>query len=155
MVAENSRLCKFVSYLGFSWLVNVQEVLQGSLPKKLFNLKAKDLYTKWLVQNPTEPEKQLKFGDQWIVEWENKYGASLRKPNKRFSIKKEDLVTRFEDYLQNIWLVRNFFLKKYGIDPPVINGDEISLHWNENASKKTLALKALDMYVKENYMLLR
>lgn len=79
----------------------------------------------------------------------------MRKPNKRFSIKKEDLVTRFEDYLQNVWLVRNFFLKKYGIDPPVINGDEISLHWNENASKKTLALKALDMYVEENYMLLR
>ena len=123
--------------------------------RKFFNLKAKDLYTKWLVQNPTEPEKQLKFGNQWIEELENKYGVSLRKPNKRFSIKKEDLVTRFEDYLQNVWVVWNFFLKKYGIDSPVINGDEMPLHWNENAFQKTLALKAFDMYVKENYMLLR
>ena len=86
---------------------------------------------------------------------ENKYGVSLRKPDKRFSIKKEDLVTRFEDDLQNVWVVWNFFLKKYGIDSPVINGDEMPLHWNENAFQKILALKALDMYVKENYMFLR
>ena len=123
--------------------------------RKFFNLKAKVLYIKWLVQNPTEPEKQLKFGNQWIEELENKYGVSLRKPDKRFSIKKEDLVTRFEDDLQNVWVVWNFFLKKYGIDSPVINGDEMPLHWNENAFQKILALKALDMYVKENYMFLR
>ena len=79
----------------------------------------------------------------------------MRKPNKRFSIKKVDLVTRIGDYLQNVWVVRNFFIKKYGIDPPVINGDQMPLHRNENASQKTLAFKGLDTYVKENYMLSR
>ena len=108
-----------------------------------------------MIHNPTEPENLLRFGRQWIKEWEDEYGVSLRKPNKRFSIKKEDLVTRIEDYLQNVWTVRNFFIKKYSIDPPVINGDQMPLHRNENASQKTLAFKGLDTYVKENYMLSR
>ena len=34
--------------------------------------------------------------------------------------------------------VRNIFIKKYGIDPPVINGDQMPLHRNENASQKKL-----------------
>ena len=64
-------------------------------------MEAKELYAKWLIHNPTEPENQLQFGSQWIKEWEDEYGVSLRKPNKRCSIKKENFVTRIEDYLQN------------------------------------------------------
>ena len=120
----------------FSWFVNVREALKGCLPKRLFKLKAKELYAEWLIHNPTEPEKQLQFGSQWIKEWENEYGASLRKPNKRFSINREDLVTRIEDCLQNVWTVRNGFIKKYGIDPPVIHGDQMPLHRNENAPRE-------------------
>ena len=84
---------------------------------------------------------------------EDEYGVLLRKPNKRFSIKKEDLLTRIEDYLQNVWTVQNVFIKNHGIDPPVINGDQMPLHHNENTTQKTLAFKGLDIYVKENYML--
>ena len=79
----------------------------------------------------------------------------MRKPNKRFSIKKEDLVTQIEDYLQNVWTVRSFFIKNFGIEPPVINKDQIPLHRNKNASQKTLTFKGLDTYAKENYMLSR
>ena len=111
----------------FSWLVNVREALIGCFPKRLFKLKAKELYAKWLIHNPSEPKSQLWFGSKWIKELEDKYGVLLRKPNKRFSIKKEDLVTRIEDFLQNLWTVRNFFIKKYGIDPPAINGDQMPL----------------------------
>ena len=46
----------------FSWIVIVREVLKGRLPKRLFKLKAKELYDKWLIHNPTEPENQLRFG---------------------------------------------------------------------------------------------
>ena len=106
-----------------------------------------------MIHNPTEPENQLRFGSQWIKEWENEYGASLRKPNKRFSIKREDLVTRIDNYLQNVWTVRNVFIKKYGIDPPVIHGDQMPLHRNENASQRTLPFKGLDTNVKENYLI--
>ena len=79
----------------------------------------------------------------------------LRKPNKRFSIKEEDLVTRTEDHLQNVWTVQNLLIKKYGINPPVVKGDQMPLHRNENTSQKTLAFKGLDTFVKENYILSR
>ena len=41
------------------------------------------------------------------------YNVSLRKPNKRFSIKSEDRIIRIKDYLQNIWTVRKYFLDTY------------------------------------------
>ena len=121
----------------FSWFVNVPKALKERLPKHLFKLKVKELFAECLIHNPTQPEFQLRFRSQWIKEWEDEYGVSLRKLNKRFSIKKEDLVRRIEDYLQNVWTVRKFFIKKYGIDPPVINGDQMPLYRNESASQKT------------------
>ena len=84
---------------------------------------------------------------------EDECGISLRKPNKRFTIKEEDLVTRTEDHLQNVWIVQNLFIKKYDINPPVVKGYQMPLHRNGNASQKTLAFKGLDTFVKENYML--
>ena len=43
----------------------------------------------------------------------------------------------------------------YGVDPPIINGDQMALHRNESAGQKTLSLKSEEKIVKENYMLSR
>ena len=83
------------------------------------------------------------------------YGVSLRKPNKRFAIKQEDRIERILEYLKNIWRIRKFFLDNYGIDPPIINGDQMPLHRNEASSCKTMNMKNMDTFVKENYMLSR
>ena len=139
----------------FSWFVDVRETLKGCLPRRLFKLKANQLYNEWLVQNPVPKKDRLKFGNCWIQGWEQEYGISLRKPNKRFSIKKEDLLERLQDYLKNVWQIRRFFIKKYGVDPPIINGDQMPLHRNESSQQKTLAFKGEDTFVKENYMLPR
>ena len=66
------------------------------------------------------------------------YNVSLRKPNKKYAIKKEDRIIRIKDYLKNIWTIRKYFIHKYGVDPPAINGDQMPLHRNESASQKTL-----------------
>ena len=102
-----------------------------------------------------ETEHRLKFGNQWIKDWEKEYGLSFRKPNKRFAIKKEDLVIRLEDYLKNVWTVRRLFLEKYSIDPPIINGDQMPLHRNESSGENTMSFKGEDTFVKENCMLTR
>ena len=57
--------------------------------------------------------------------------------------------------MKNIWTVRKYFIDNYGIDPPVIIGDQMPLHRNESVSQKTLSLKSEDVFVKENYMLSR
>ena len=139
----------------FNWFIYVLESLKGRLPRRLFKLKANQLYGDWLMNNPTPEKEMLKFGNHWIKDWENEYGISLRKPNKRFSISKEDLVERLEDYLKNIWTIRKFFLDKYNVDPPIINGDQMPLHRNESSQQKTLNFKGVDTFVKENHMLSR
>ena len=55
------------------------------------------------------------------------------------------------EYLKNIWTVRKFFLDNFGVDPPVINGDQMTLHRNESSSQKTLNFTGMDTDVKENY----
>ena len=80
-------------------------------------------------------------------------GVSLRHPNKRFQIKQADREERVFEYLKNIRTVRNFFLDNFGVDPPVINGDQMPLHRNESSSQKTLNFTGLGTYVKEKYNL--
>ena len=116
-------------------------------------MKANQLHEEWLTQNPVPENERLKFSNQWIKEWQQEYGISLRKPNKKYSIKKEDLVERLQDYLRNVWQVRRFFIEKYSIDPPVINGDQMPLHRNKSSHQKTMAFKNEDAFVKENHSL--
>ena len=78
------------------------------------------------------------------------YNVSLRKSNQRFAIKNEDRIIRIKDYLHNIWTVRKYFLDTYGVDPPIINGDQMPLHRNESVGQKTLSLKSEETFVKEN-----
>ena len=60
-----------------------------------------------------------------------------------------------KDYLKNVWTVKNFFLETYGVDSPVIKGNQIQLHRNEATTQKTMTFKSIDTYVKENYSLSR
>ena len=141
----------------FDWFINVREVLKGRLPMKMFQSKCQQVYEEWLKQQlePVPEQDQLKFSKHWIQDWMKEYNVSFLKPNKNYAIRKEDRKTQIKDYLKNIWAVRKYFIDKYGVDPPVINGDEMPLHSNESASQKTLFLKSEEVFVKENYLFSR
>ena len=139
--------------LFFLGLLMSEKALKIVFLSDFFKLKAQEIYSNWLSQNPVPEAEQLKFGNEWVEKWEVEYSVSLRKPNKHYSISYEDLCIRLKYYLQNMWTVRNYFLKKYGVDPPIINGDQIPLHWNESSSQKTLDFKNVETYVKERYSL--
>ena len=62
------------------------------------------------------------------------YSVSLRQPNKKYAIKNEDRIIRIKNYLKNILTVGKYFTDKYGVDAPVINGDQMPLHRNESAN---------------------
>ena len=51
---------------------------------------------------------------------------------------KKDCSIRVQDYLKNIWNVRNYFITKIGIDLLVINDDQMPLHRNESSGQATL-----------------
>ena len=74
--------------------------------------------------------------------------------NKRYSISRYECIVRTEDYLKNIWSLSHYFIKTFGIDPPIINGDQMPLHKNESSGQATLNFKN-EMFVTENHHLLR
>ena len=79
-----------------TWFVDVRESLKGRLSRTMLKLKANELYDEWVRENPTPESERLKFRNQWIKMWEEEYGISLRKPDKRYSIKNEDLIKRLK-----------------------------------------------------------
>ena len=79
-----------------TWFVDVRESLKGRLSRTMLKLKANELYDEWVRENPTPESERLKFRNQWIKMGEEEYGISLRKPDKRYSIKNEDLIKRLQ-----------------------------------------------------------
>ena len=126
--AENRKILKSERHF-FSWFIDVRETLKELLPLRLFKLKAQQQHTDWLTQNPVPLSDQLKFGNTLIQGWEEEYGVSLRKPNKRYSIKKEDSVEPLTDYLKNVLQISCFFIN---------NGDHMPLNQKESSQQKTL-----------------
>ena len=59
-----------------------------------------------------------------------------------------DREERIFEYLKNILTVRKYFIENFGVDPPVLNGDQMTLHRNESSTQKTLNFTGLDTYVK-------
>ena len=123
-------------------------------------MKCEEVYKAWLSEQTEEMRADHKkdpmmFSNKWMNDWMNEYKVSLRKPNKRYQIKSDDRIERITEYLQNIWLVRKFFIDRVGIDPLIINGDQMPLHRNESSTQKTLNFTGVDTFVKENYMLSR
>ena len=153
--AERKTKAQKVRQALFVWFVDVRETLKGRLPRCLFKLKVNQLDDEWLEQNSVPENERLTFSNCWIQGWDNEYGITLTKPNKRYSIKKKDLIKRLHDYFKNIWHLRQFFTEKYGIDLPIINGDQIPLYRNESFQQKILSFKGEDIFIKENYMLFR
>ena len=107
----------------------------------MFIARCKDIYVKWLEQqNPPVPlEEQLNFTGPWLDGWMKEYGVSLRNPNKRFAVSREDRSERSLEYLQNVWRVRYFFNKNFNTEPKIYNGDQMPLHRNESSSQKTMS----------------
>ena len=135
----------------YDWLIDIRSSLKARLPKSMFKAQYKIFYEQWLSQQEKEvpEEKKIVFSNKWIRGWMQEYNVSLRKPNKKFQIKQADREERIFEYLKSIWTVRKFFKDNFGLDPPIINEDQMPLHRNESASQRTLNFTGLNTYVKK------
>lgn len=104
------------------------------MPKELLRSMAKELYNEWLKQQsePIPIDQQLKFSNPWLKSWCQEYGVSLKLPNKRFSISNENRIERIQEYITNVLRVRIYYYKKFGVNVPIINGDQMPLRFNES-----------------------
>ena len=51
--------------------------------------------------------------------------------------------------------MRNFFLKTYGVDTPVINSGQMPLNRNESTTQNTMTFKNMDIDLNKNYSVSR
>ena len=72
----------------------------------MFRSKCRQVYDEWLKQQlePVPVQDQLKFSKHWIQDWMKQYNVSLRKPNKKNTIKKEDRIIQIKGYLKTFGL---------------------------------------------------
>ena len=141
----------------YDWFIDIRSSLKARLPKSMFKAQCKIFHEQWLSQQEKEvpEEKKIMFSNTWIRGWMQEDNVSLRKPNKRFQIKHADQEERILEYFKNIWTVRKLIIDNFGVDPAIINGDQMPLHRNKSAFQRTLNFTGLDTYVKENYSLAR
>ena len=98
--------------------------------KKYFLAKARSLYTEyWKLQceQGQEPRK-LTFSNRCLKDWCKEYQISMKKTNKRFSIKADIQKKRIMSFIKNIWTVRHTFIKLCGVHPEIVMSDKIPLH---------------------------
>ena len=133
-----------------------QNQSDSTAAKISFSADCQKFYKDWLQQHPDTPEEEKpQFSKQCVKGWELEYGVSLRKPNKRYSISKRGCIIQVQDYLKNIWNLRDYFIKTFGVDPPIITGDQILLHWNESSGQATFSFKNKKVFINENHHLSR
>ena len=141
----------------YDWVIDIRSSLKARLTKSMFKAQCKTFHEQWLSQLEKEvpEEKKIVFSNKWIRGWMQEYNVNLRKPNKRFQSKQADREERIFEYLKNIWTEQKFFIDNFGVDPPIINGDQMPVHSNDIGSQRTLNFTGLGTYAQENYLLAR
>ena len=122
----------------FDWFLCIRTCVAARIPPKLVLLKAKRIATELL----SEMRKTGRFirlpvlNRKWLQTWKREYGVSLRKPTKRFKVRRDVLRGR----LRSMWLsnVRIRALAKacFGFDPPMIGFDQKGIYMNEAGAEQ-------------------
>ena len=138
----------------FQWFLDIRGGLKGRLPRKIFRLKCLELFEKWKEAN-ADIDATFQCSKKWVNDWMLEYRVSLKQPNKRFALSRDERIIRIEEFLKNVLRVRFFFNHHFKKEPTIINGDQMPLHRNESSGQKTLSMTDDTTYVKENYLLSR
>ena len=132
----------------FEYFIDIRSTLKAGYQKYCSLLKESRCMKNTVSSNENgiEPEK-LTFSNQQLKDWCREHQISVKKPNKRFSIKAENE--------KSIWTARYTFMKIYEADVEIVMADQMPLHRNESSQENTLNFKGAvqTTYVKKNQSL--
>ena len=140
----------------FDWFCSIRASVLTRIPPKLVLLQAKAIATAMLHEiRRTGMFVSIPVLDRhWLRRWKHSCGVSLRKPTKRYKVKRSVMRGR----LRSMWLtnVRVRALAKFslGIDLPIYGFDQKGIYMNESGAKNVgmLALEGADeVPLKENH----
>jgi hypothetical protein len=81
------------------------------------------------------PVVAFKPDSWWFKRWEDDYGLSMRKANRKYQVARPVLKERLEVFLVNLFRLRLFCMLVWGYDPLIINWDQSPFHHNETGSQ--------------------
>ena len=106
-------------------------------PRSLLRLKVQQLqeflaYSCLVSGNPVQ---SIKSDSWWFKRWEDEYGLSMRKANRKYQVPRAVLKERLEIFLVSLFSVRLLIFLQYGYDPLIMNWDQSPFHHNETGSQ--------------------
>ena len=102
------------------------------------------------IQNGV-PVKTINPNSHWFAEWQEDYGLSLRKANRKFAVPRHVLKERLELFWVPLFRMRKLEVRALGCDPLMLNFDQSPYHHNESGSqnKSTLGVRGSTVPVVE------
>ena len=121
----------------------------GSFPKDILVHKVYQLiqeHAEACLLNGVTPNA-FKPNYWWFKRWEDEYGLSMRKANRKYQVPRTVQKERMELFWTSLFRVRLFIQKKFGYDPVLYNFDQTPYHHNESGSqnKATLAVRGVNV----------
>ena len=114
----------------------------GRFPRSLLLSKVRQLlqdYTYECLINGVQP-RTFKPTSKWFRRWEDDFGVSLRKPNRKYKVPKDLLESRVLLWFLIIARIRALCLEVHSYDPEMENWDQTPYHNNEVGSQNACTL---------------
>ena len=123
----------------FQWFVDRRVLVAGRMNIKEIEQQARTLLMAMSMRRleggvSSQPPV---INKRWLSRWRHTWGVSLRKPTRRFKVKRHVLLNRLETYWSNLLVTRIFLRNVYGIEPVQEQYDQKGVHYNEAGSKRT------------------
>ena len=140
----------------FQWFVDRRMLVAGRMNIKEIEQHARTLLMAMSMrrlEGGVSPQPPV-INERWLSRWRHTWGVSLRKPTRRFKVKRHVLLKRLETYWSNLCVTRIFLRKVYGIEPVQEQYDQKGVHYNEAGSKRTSTYEMpfrADPPVRENH----
>ena len=81
------------------------------------------------------PVQTLNPDSWWFKRWEEEYGLSMRKANRKYQVPRAVLKERLELFLVSLFSIRLFISLVFGYDPLILNWDQSPFHHNETGAQ--------------------
>ena len=76
----------------------------------------------------------------WLARWQEDYGLSMRKANRKYSVPRAVQKERMELFWVSLFRIRLFISLKFGYEPAIFNFDQSPYHHNETGSQNKATL---------------
>ena len=114
-------------------------------PMSLLRLKVSQLLEDFAYSSLISGTRVVSFvpNSMWFKRWQEEYGLSMRKANRKYQVPRIVLKERLEIFWVVLFRVRMLIRLVFGYDPTIFNFDQSPFHHNETGCQDKATLSAV------------